>query len=316
MNAITRSLIVAVMLALPGLALAQTSELYLHDGETTVTYVVQNGQLVRQFNRSGSVDGPGLVVQDTIKMIGRHSGGVGREYALDGTPLAGRYPNPEFTDVFDGATNGEHNWSVAHNHFPDFPVVVGDADWGNLQRSFVPQRRSSGITYDANTGTLWLANNVGGTDRIQQYDLEGNLLSEFNASVQGGYGLAWDPADDTLWLPGSWGTSDLFQFDKQGNLLQRLPVKGLSQRILGAEFQFGGGGCGEKAKLKVKCPKNGTKVRGKLKKANPNVLVTFRLDGGQAQAAQTNNKGKAKSKWKGQEPGGHTVTVCDLEESC
>lgn|GEM_PF-3421570 len=77
-----------------------------------------------------------------------------------------------------------------------------------------------------------------------------------------------------------------------------------------------GGGCGEKAKLKAKCKKGGTKVKGKLKKANPNVAVTFRLDGGQERPGQTDNKGKAKASWKHQDPGGHTVTVCDLETRC
>jgi len=82
------------------------------------------------------------------------------------------------------------------------------------------------------------------------------------------------------------------------------------------QFAIGEGGCGEKAKLKAVCKKGGTKVKGKLRKANPTTPVTFRLDGGQEQHGQTNNKGKAKATWKKQAPGGHSVTVCDLEAKC
>ncbi len=77
-----------------------------------------------------------------------------------------------------------------------------------------------------------------------------------------------------------------------------------------------GGGCGEKSKLIAKCKGGGTKVVGKLKKADPNIRVTFRVDGGTPQQGQTNNKGKAKTKWKNLDEGGHEVTVCDLVDEC
>jgi len=77
-----------------------------------------------------------------------------------------------------------------------------------------------------------------------------------------------------------------------------------------------GGGCGEMAKLRVKCKGQGIKVTGTLRKANPNTHVTFRLDGGQARPAITNGKGRAMTKWMGQQRGGHTVSVCQLEGGC
>ena len=74
--------------------------------------------------------------------------------------------------------------------------------------------------------------------------------------------------------------------------------------------------CGENAKLTARCKKQGTKVKAKLKKANPNRDVTFTLDGGREIQATTNAKGKAGAVWKGQSPGGHTVNVCHLETRC
>jgi len=249
----------AAVAALSGAtALAQTSELYLTSWDTTQVFVVQNGQIVRQFNRSSTVDGPGLVVQSTVKCIGQDAGQTGREYDLSGAPLSGTYTNPSYGSLYDGATNGTNNWSVAHNDFnTNFAVVQGDADWQNLQVLFVPVNRSSGITYDANTNTLWISNNSGGSDRVQQFDLSGNVLSEFPVSLQsgGGYGIAWDPADDTLWLPGAFGTAGhIYQYSKTGSLLNDLTISGLAPNILGAEFQAGGGIPQYTLRLSGNCP--------------------------------------------------------------
>lgn len=82
------------------------------------------------------------------------------------------------------------------------------------------------------------------------------------------------------------------------------------------QFTLGGGGCGERAKLKAKCKNGGVTVVGSLSKATPNVQVIFRLDGGDERRGQTNNRGKAKAKWNNQNPGPHTVTVCGLQRDC
>lgn len=229
----------AVTLFVPCIVLAQTSELYLNDWTTTNTFVVQGGKIIRQFKRDNTKDGTGLVVQSTIKNIGQDSGNVGREYDLNGNPLGGRYTNPGFTSLYDGATDGERNWSIGHNDFNTrFAVVQGDADWGGLKVLFVPNRRSSGIAYDSKRDSFWITNNSGGSDRVQQYDLSGNVLSEFPAVHSGGgYGLAWDAADDTLWLPGAFSTGrKLFQYDTNGKLLQTVDISDLTPQILGAEF--------------------------------------------------------------------------------
>lgn len=232
------------LMAATSAATAQTSELYLNDWSNPVCYVVQNGVVIRQFNRTSFSDGPGLVVQDTIKHIGQDGGTSGREYDLNGNLLSGSYLNPAFTSCYDGATDGDRNWTIAHNDFnTNFAVLVADADWGGLAVAFVPANRSSGITYDAVNNSLWITNNVGGSDRVQQFDTSGNLISEFPINLQngGGYAIAWDPADDTLWVPGAFGTGgNLYQYDKSGNLLQTVSPPGLGTQILGAEFQAGG----------------------------------------------------------------------------
>jgi hypothetical protein len=230
--------IAAAALLTPIPSSAQTSKLYLSHGGPPQTFVVQAGAIILEFERVAITDGPGLVVQETIKCIGTGPGDVGHEYALNGTPLTGTYPNPAYRSLLDGATDGIHNWSIAHNDFStNFPLVQGDADWGSLHVLFVPQRRSSGVTYDASTGSLWVTNGAGSITHVQQYDLSGNLLDEFPATEPGtAYGIAWDPADDTLWIPASYGNNDLYQYDKEGNLLQVVDVPDLPDNITSAEF--------------------------------------------------------------------------------
>ncbi len=77
-----------------------------------------------------------------------------------------------------------------------------------------------------------------------------------------------------------------------------------------------GGACGDRARLKAACKRSGTKVIGKIKKANPNVGVTFKLDGGQERKGKTNNRGKAKAKWTNQQQGGHVVEACKMSKDC
>jgi len=82
------------------------------------------------------------------------------------------------------------------------------------------------------------------------------------------------------------------------------------------QWEPGGGACGERAKLKVKCKKGGTLVPAKLKKADPGIRVRFEIDGRESIDAMTNNNGVAKVKFTNQSQGAHEVTVCDLSARC
>lgn len=258
-----RFVLVAWLWALVGsVAQAQTSELYLGGIENEVI-VVQNGAVVRSFSLSLIPgDGPGLVVNGTIKTIGGFPGACGREYDLVGNRLGGReYCNPSYQSLNDGATDGVHNWSIAANDFPiNYAVVEGDSDWGGLTVLFEPQRRSSGITYDPSTGNFWVTNVTNGSiDRVQEYTRDGTLVSEFDAfHPDSGYAIALDPADDTLWITSSFANSGkLFQYDKLGNLLATVDVPGLLFRSpIAAEFDFARFGL--RLDLEGTCPGNST----------------------------------------------------------
>jgi hypothetical protein len=241
MNGRAGLVLAATVLGPSGVAIAQLNPLYMVSYDTNDVVVIQNGVLIDQWTNSGAFQESGLAIQSTIKMVGRNPGQNGAEYALDGTPLGGGpYFNPAYVDCYDGATNGQTNWSIAHNDFTtNFAVVSGDADWAGLAVDFVPTERSSGITYDAGTNTLWIANNFGGLLGLQEYDLAGNLLTDIDIPFLNGagYGLAWDPADDTLWMSGAFSSGfDCAQFDKNGNLLQSVDIPGIDRNWISAEI--------------------------------------------------------------------------------
>jgi hypothetical protein len=226
---------------LGGGAQSQVSRLYLNQYDGTNCWVVQGGNIVNTFQRSNTNDGSALVVQNTVKMFGRGPGSIGREYSLGGAPLGGTYNNPTWDDCYDGASDGAgRNWTIAHNDFnTNFAVIQSNASWGSPSVAWVPGRRSSGITYDPTDDTLWITNNVGGSDMVQHYTTGGALLGQFAISMTngGGYAIALDLADQTLWVPGAFGTAGtLLQYSKAGTLLNTVQVAGLGN-VTGAEFQ-------------------------------------------------------------------------------
>ncbi len=231
-----------------GSALAQTSPLYMVSYDTSDGVIVQNGQVISSWNNSGSFRESAMAIHDTIRIIGRNPGENGREYDLAGNPLGGGpYNNPSYDDLYDGTTDGDSNYAIAHNHFDsNFAVVRGDADWSGVAVLFEPTERSSGIAYDSSTNTIWVVNYLSGVQGLQEYDLSGNLLTDLPLpGLSGGLGLAYDPADDTLWMTGGFngGSIDCFQLDKQGNVLQEIDLPQYSNSWAGAEILAKGGGC-------------------------------------------------------------------------
>lgn len=228
------------VLAVPAVSMAQTSRLYLTDFNNQNSYIVQGGSVIGTFSRASNTDNA-LAITTEIRTFERSSGN-GSRYDLNGAFLGGlASSNPGFVDCYDGTTDGQHTWTVAHNDFnTNFAVIVGGADWSGAGVSFVPVDRSSGITYDVTDDTLWIARNNGGSDGIAHYTTGGAFIGQFLFGVfhSGGYGLALDPVDNTLWLPGGFGDSGkLFQYSKTGTLLNTLTVSGLSgTNIMGAEF--------------------------------------------------------------------------------
>ncbi|MEQ1823533.1 MAG: PEP-CTERM sorting domain-containing protein [Fimbriimonadaceae bacterium] len=235
-------LIALAACVLPTMASAQVSALYVSDFNSSRTAIVQGGVVTGMFNRAQAGDFA-LAIGSTIRSYGRNSGDTGNEYSLSGG-FIGSFgnTNPGFVDTYDGASDGNRTWSVAHNDFgsPEFAVIQASSNWAGGSKVWAPADRSSGITYDNTDDTLWIAKNVSGSDGIMHYSTSGALLGGFSFGFLdgAGYGLALDRADNTLWLTGAFGTAGtLFQFSKTGTLLNTVNVSGLNGfNAMSAEF--------------------------------------------------------------------------------
>ena len=223
-------------------------------GNSGALVAVQTGTLNSTFVTTVSTE-TGIAVRDTVRIINAFPSSLqsGSEYDLSGNVLNSNiYSNTSINSLYDGTTDGEYNYSIGHNDFDsNFGVFRFDLDWSNPIQIFTPNRRSSGIAYDAVTNTLWTTATVGTASHVQNYSLDGAFLSEFPVNIRGGYAIAWNPADDTLWIPESFETTGrLWQYDKSGNLLQNPVIGGLHSNPFGAEFQMGDSGT-DQAKIDI-----------------------------------------------------------------
>lgn len=295
-------------------AWAQTSEYFLMTGDQARFHVVQNGALLRSWGPAAGTANyqyP-ITVRDTIRTTGASVGEIGAEYDFNGNDLGARYPHPAGTNRgWDGATDGQFNYTLDTSG----NVSRFGLDWQNPVLLF-SAGDFGGITYDPSNDSLWVCRWSSST--VTNYSKAGAILSTFSTGHTQNMALAMDYADGTLWLHNRNTMGTFEQYSRTGQLLNSVAVPNMNtQNTLGGEFRFGvSQGCGRNAALKAACKAQGTKVIGKLKKADPNALVVFRLDGGQEIEKTTNAKGKAKAKWSNQQTGSHTVTVCDLSESC
>ena len=89
---------------------------------------------------------------------------------------------------------------------------------------------------------------------------------------------------------------------------------GQGSAVQGLTFVSSACSSSKKRKLVLRC--KAEKIRATLKKAPPDTPVSFCLDEGKCRDAQTNRRGKAKTKWKNVARGRHTVEIpqCELEK--
>lgn len=233
---------VLVVLALAAGASAQSGSLYLTQYGGNQAWIISGGSITQNWSTTNSTE-TGIAINGDIRVVGAFIGTSGSQYDLSGNVINSNIYNnnsPGVDSLYDGTTDGKYHYSIGHNDFPsNFGVFRYDQNWQNGQLLFVPGNRSSGITYDPQNNSLWVTNTAGFGTGVEQYDMNGNLMSSFPISIPGAYAIAYDYTDNTLWIPESFGQSgNLWQFDKSGNLLQQINVPGLGNTPFGAEFDF------------------------------------------------------------------------------
>lgn len=249
MPSLNKSLLAAALACLSTISLAgPVSTLYVTSdfNSTSKTYVIQGNAIVSSFSNPTGRESA-IAVDGDVRTMGDNGGTTGSRYDLAGNLLAASvYSTPAgIANFYDGTTDGKYNYTIDHNNFnTGFAVYRFDRNWSNGAALFAPTTRSSGITYDKTTNSLWTLNTVGTGTAMEQYSLSGTRLSTVDLLPDANlaYGLAYDAADDTFWTFNYGGTGDshfFYQYSRTGALLSTSTISGFgSAMLLGAEFNL------------------------------------------------------------------------------
>jgi hypothetical protein len=230
----------ALFVALPGHG--QSSQLYMISSPNIIypmdtTYVYQGGQLLRSWAAVNAYEIPLAVVGGTVRQGAEQGGFSGTEYTQAGVPTGTHYTGAPY--VFDAGSDGS---SIYGWRCDTATLIRYDLNWKS-QGSLFSLGSSydysfMGITYDPQNNSVWLApwgsGNRPTTGYLYDYSLSGQLLAKVTLSVANaeGSGLAYDLADNTLWMF-DWNNNRLEQYSQSGTLLST--IDGVT-RVYGLEF--------------------------------------------------------------------------------
>ena len=205
---------------------AQTSPIYIADGDSSIAYVIQNGTVQTTFP-TFSLAYP-IAVGSTVR-LGHLLDGTGAEYTLAGAPTGTTYAGSNnFGQMLDGATDGvQYNYAVECCDATN-SVVRTDLNWEGSTELFPLTSAGSGgtgIAYDTSDDTLFVSTF---NNDIQHYSLAGVLLGSYPSPASGLCCLAYDEAAGSLWALDR-NSDDLIEFDKTtGAVIQTIDVPGFS----------------------------------------------------------------------------------------
>ncbi|MDQ2985785.1 MAG: PEP-CTERM sorting domain-containing protein [Armatimonadota bacterium] len=238
-----KKLLVAALCASATGVIAQSMNYYVTDGTSGPgnTHVLSAGTV--QFSYAWAADaqmaivlgdfGSGVRVRQAASQPGSGSPQQGDEYLLDGTPTGFTNtwvsPDPAGTTAYDAGFDGSSIYMVHWLGQTDGQVFRYDNNYANGQFLFQAAIGDLGITYDNASGTIWTSNF--GTGAVTNYDLSGNVLSQFQ-SGSGAAALAYEVSSDTLWLSET-SAGLIAQYSKTGTLLDSYTAPAY---VLGGEF--------------------------------------------------------------------------------
>ena len=219
------------ILALAAGANAQIDKLFVTDGDSSRLCMVQGG-VVQGVVATQSGAYP-IAVSGSVWTGSLYGNSTALEFDLNGNYLGNSVPINQVNAV-DGTTDGvQYNYQL-NGCFGNSAVVYrSNLDFSNAQPLYnaFGMSRSVGISYDSSDGTIWVSGDV----EMRHYDLNGNQIGGWNHQA-GDATLAYEESSDTLWLV----RSSMYQYDKNGNLLQVLTPNGLAANNWGAEFPIRG----------------------------------------------------------------------------
>ncbi len=181
----------------------------------------------------------------------------GAAFDLDGRPVAGPHPVNTICCFSDGTTDGHFNYAVRQDSTlleprgsrPLAPTEVYrfGRDWSDPQPLFrlTQSGEYRGIAYAARTQTFWTTRNEADAAVLEQWSLDGRLVSPPVRVAPTLAAAAVDPLDATLWVVRYLTTAQVLRlenFDEDGRHLATLDL-GSPALLLsagGAEFAWRG----------------------------------------------------------------------------
>lgn len=207
-----------------------TSALYMSDGDSIY---VRQGDLPITSWATVSQSEYALAVDSTVRTYSQGFGPgspLSHEYTLQGVPTGATYVNTVGCCFRDGTTDGTYNYATRSGDLYQFA-----ADWTDPQAMAALQGIGSGVAYDYRSDSFWTAfgsliinySRDGTADILHSFYMPSAVSADLSS-------LAFDPADNTLWV-WSYGVSNstLQQFSTAANTQGALPRAPLSSEVTG-----------------------------------------------------------------------------------
>lgn len=138
-------------------AFAQVSVYYLTSGYEGYNWTAGGGMALSEWSQTGDGEHP-IAVSGDIRTTGLDAGtSFGARYSLSGDYLGTTYPHVGPSSIFDGTTDGTHNYSVTwEGPFVRGTVYRYDRDWTDPTAMFTASLSAAylGITYDTSDDGL------------------------------------------------------------------------------------------------------------------------------------------------------------------
>lgn len=182
-----------------------------------------------------------LAIDSTVRTYAQGFSGVqslqSHEYGLDGTPTGVTYTNTAGCCFRDGTTDGVHNYATSNSG-----VFRFNTDWTNPQIVFPNgDFADSGIAYDSSNDSFWYIAPSSGSLLMNVKSGSSDVSNAFYTRVSSVlYALAFDPADQTLWVYSYGGVngSYLDQYSSAPNTQGALPRTPMSTLAIGIKTYY------------------------------------------------------------------------------
>jgi hypothetical protein len=210
------------------------SSYYLIAGDQRTDWRVQGTNVLNSWSQVVDTEYPVAINGGIVKTTGVGQGLTGAGYSLSGTDTGSRYTNPAPVGMYDGASDGTHNFGVDYS---SGDVYQFDANWGSPTVLFggLGGGNYLGITYDPTNNSLWISR--WNSTTVEDRSLGGTVLSSFNLPFASISCLAMDYADNTLWMGSQNTFGTFYHYSRAGASLGQVTYASMTaQNTLGGEF--------------------------------------------------------------------------------